>query len=95
MRVCLATQVLSHYVAAGITTLCMTGDKLDGEAIHTAHFLEMFDKLFNTFNSSSLHDSHQLRRAISPTYDHVSFFKDTLKWLDNVTLVGKASTLPC
>ena len=73
----------------------MTGDKLDGEAIHTAHFLEMFDKLFNTFNSSKLHDSHKLRRAISPTSDHVSFLKDTLKWLVNVTPVGKASTLPC
>ena len=44
MRVYLATQVLSPSVAAGITTLCMTGDKLDGEAIHTANFLEMFDK---------------------------------------------------
>ena len=95
MRVCLATQVLSHSVAAGITTLCMTGDKLDREAIHTAHFLERFDKLFNTFNSSSLYDAHKLRNAISATSDHVNFFKDTLTWLGDLKPLGKSSTLPC
>ena len=36
MKVSLAAQVLSHSVAAGITTLCMISDKLDSEAIHTA-----------------------------------------------------------
>ena len=95
MRVSLATQVLSHSVAAGITTLCLTGDKLPQEAIHTAYFLERFDSLFNTFNSANLHNSHNLRRAMSATSDHVPFLKDTLKWLDAVTPEGKSKTLPC
>ena len=53
MRVNLAAQVLSHSVAAGISFL-VTCKELPEEAIHTAHFVEHFDNLFNTFNSRYL-----------------------------------------
>ena len=36
----LDAQVLSHSVAAGITTLCMLGNSLPPETIHTAQFIE-------------------------------------------------------
>ena len=86
MNVRLASQVLSHSVAAGITTLCMIGNALPSEAIHTAKFIDMFDNIFNVFNSSSLYDSHRLRRAITATSDHVTFLKQALTWLDSVQL---------
>ena len=59
MRVNLAAQVLSHSVAAGISFL-VTCKELPEEAIHTAHFVEHFDNLFNTFNSRSLRSSQSL-----------------------------------
>ena len=53
MRVNLATQILSHSVAAGIDTLCSLGN-LPDEASATAEFIETFDQLFNVFNSGRL-----------------------------------------
>lgn len=50
MRVCLAAEVLSHTVAAGISTYVALG-KLPDEAIHTAEFVEAVDGLFDCFNS--------------------------------------------
>ena len=52
MRVRLAAQVLSHSVAAGITTLARL-NHLPMEALSTATFLENMDQLFNAFNSST------------------------------------------
>jgi hypothetical protein len=95
MKVSLAAQVLSHSVAAGITTLCMTGDKLDDDAIYTANFCEKFDCLFNCFNSSNLQDAHRLRCAITGTSSHMAFLSDCLKWLCSVKTIGKKSDLPC
>ena len=48
MRVNLAAQVLSHSIAAGVFALSKLG-KLDSDAKCTATFIDMFDKLFNTF----------------------------------------------
>ena len=95
MRVNLAAQVLSHSVAAGLTTLCMLGNSLPPEAIHTAHFIEKFDSLFNAFNSSSLNAPHKYRRAFSITSGHQEFLSECLKWLSEVKHNGKHSSLPC
>ena len=98
MRVCLAAQVLSHSVAAGITTLSVLSDKLDNNAINTAHFIEKFDSLFNVFNSANLNDAHKLRRPIKHDSDHVEFLKETLQWLQCVKPLNPGrsrSTLPC
>ena len=76
MGVKLATQVLSHTVAAGITTLCAL-KAIDADAIHTAQFIDKMDSLFNVFYSSSLSDSHPLRRAIKQNSDHFAFIDET------------------
>ena len=95
MRVCLAAQVMSHSVAAGITTLCMLGSKLNADAIHTAHFIDHFDKLFDTFNSSSLASPNNYRRGITEHSHHVAFLKETVTWLETLTSLGKMAKLPC
>ena len=93
MRVRLAAQVLSHSVAAGISTLCHLGT-MDDEALATAEFVEMFDKLFNTFNSSSLSSSSKLQHALSPGSEHFAFMDDCLQWLRRVHPKGSRK-LPC
>ena len=59
MCVNLAAQVLSHSVAAGLATM-VTFKKLPSDAIYTAHFVEHFDALFNTFNSFALKSIQRL-----------------------------------
>ena len=54
MRVKLATQVLSHTVAAGITMLCSFGH-LESKCMATANFIKRFDQLFDIFNSGKLY----------------------------------------
>ena len=93
MRVNLAAQILSHSVAAGISTLCILGH-LDAEAKHTASFIESFDQLFNVFNSNSLKCSQKFRHAIQNGSGHVQFLKDAMKFIESVKLTsGRA--LPC
>ena len=93
MRVNLAAQVLSHSVAAGISTLSILG-KLDAEAKHTASFIEMFDQIFNVFNSNSLKCSQKFRHAIQKESGHVQFLKDALTFLDTIQLPSRRK-LPC
>ena len=96
MRVNLATQVLSHSVAAGITTMVTLG-ALPKEANHTALFLDKFDRIFDTFNSQTLRSTSPYRSALSKNYysvDHIKFLKDSYDWLNTIQ-PGSASTLPC
>ena len=94
MRVRLATQVLSHSVAAGISALTSLG-QLEKEAIETAKFIEQFDSLFNVFNSRSLSASHALKSAIKSGSRHITFLGDCLKWLEGVRQQGSGKILPC
>ena len=59
MQVNLAAQVLSHSVAAGISTLVVL-KQLNEDAKYTAQFIEHFDVLFNCFNSRNLMSSQKL-----------------------------------
>ena len=93
MRVNLAAQVLSHSVAAGISTLSILC-KLDAEAKHTATFIEMFDQIFNVFNSNSLKFRQKFRHAIQKESGHVQFLKDALTFLDTIELPSRRK-LPC
>ena len=83
MRVNLVAQVLSHSVAAGISFL-VTCKELPEEAIHTAHFVEHFDNLFNTFNSRSLRSSQKLGHAFNDSSGHHAFLRESLIFLDKV-----------
>ena len=57
MRVSLATQVLSHSVAVGISTHASLG-RLEPEAQHTAQALELLNNLQDSFNSSTVSGIH-------------------------------------
>lgn len=92
MKVSLATQVFSHSVAAGINTLANL-NFLPPDACVTAEFLETFDQLFNTFNSSSQKSSQKYCMPFNNT-GHTAFLKSCLKFLAKIkTESGK--TLPC
>ena len=94
MRVKLATQVLSHSVAAGISTLSILG-RLPPDAIHTGSFIERFDQLFNAFNSSSTSSPQKMRYAMSATSEHLSFLQDCAQWFKGVKSNGPRTRLPC
>ena len=57
-------------------------NKLDSEAIHTAKFLEQFNKLFDVFNSRTMAGPNNLSRGITTESNHVSFLKECLQWLE-------------
>lgn len=93
MRVNLATQVLSHGVAAGIMTHVSLGS-LPKEAVHTAEFIERMDQLFDCFNSGTLVNILKPHRAaISPTSIHMKFLTDCKDWINTWVPVGNRSEL--
>ena len=87
LRVKYATQVLSHSVAAAITTYVSLGI-FDQEDIHTAEFVEQMDKLFNCFNSTGPTGTQKYRYAISQSSDHLVFLDEAYHWLENVRCLG-------
>ena len=93
MRVNLAAQVISHSVAAGISFLTACG-QMSKDAIHTAEFLELFDKLFNVFNSSSLKSSQQYSHGLSAGSNHWQFLDHALQYLSDLKLQNGKS-VPC
>ncbi|XP_025107337.1 uncharacterized protein LOC112572044 [Pomacea canaliculata] len=93
MNVSLAAQVLSHSVAAGISTLVQFGTLPDA-AKQTALFIERFDQLFNAFNSSRLSSGRQMGHAMSRSSGHKEFLCDTLQWLRTVE-TPSSNALPC
>ena len=93
LRVNLATQVLSHSVAAGISTLSSLG-KLPPEAMDTAVFLERLDMLFNCFNSATLSSTSKMRHALAETSGHKQFLLECLEWFSSVASLSTRQP-PC
>ncbi|GFO18985.1 THAP domain-containing protein 9 [Plakobranchus ocellatus] len=83
LLVCLAAQVLSHSVAAGISAM-VTLKALPPEAMETARFAEQFDRLFNCFNSSGLKSKNVMGHGITPCSTHIAFLEQSLEWLTQV-----------
>ena len=82
----LAAQVLSQSVAAGISAL-VTLKHLPDSAKDTAQFVELFDGLFNTFNSQTVKTSQRL---------HVYYYIDrhfTIYHYQSVEVVDEAVTM--
>ncbi|KAJ4445047.1 hypothetical protein ANN_06846 [Periplaneta americana] len=69
MRVCLAAQVLSHSVSKAIKTH-VSFQSLPEEALQTAEFIELVDRGFDYFNSSTTNDAKSSRRALQATTCH-------------------------
>ena len=94
LRVKLATQVLSHSVASGISTYCHF-QALPPEAQYTADFCEKMDQLFNCFNSSSMRSNAKMRHAITTNSGHKKFLTDCLDWFSTIRSQGPRTNLPC
>ena len=93
MRVNLAAQVLSHTVAAGISTLVLL-KQLPEDAKCTAEFIEHFDVLFNSFNSHNYKSSQKMGNAFSDKSGHDKFLRESFKLLDTIKKKG-GDELPC
>ena len=96
MRVCSATQILSHTVAAGISTYVALGQMPD-EAIHTAEFLEAVDGLFDSFNPRNLRENKPLRRPITDgsQSSHWSHLRKCANLLQTLQVGNAKASLPC
>ena len=93
LRVKLATQVLSHSVAAGISTTGSLG-ALPNDVMETAQFVEHMDMLFNCFNSVSVSSSARMRHPFSQNSGHIEFLRECLTWFFSVkSLSGRQP--PC
>jgi len=88
MKVKLATQVLSHSVAAGIETHIALAS-LPAEATGTADFCDRFDKLFDCFNSSAPFAVNKFIRAIKADTEHFDHLSDAAKWLKSLKVLRK------
>ena len=88
MKVKLATQVFSHTVHSAIYA-CIGMGELPNTAVHTANFIQMMDKLFDTFNSTKVKENKfKLRFAMAPESRHVEFLEKTLDDFQSLKFVG-------
>lgn len=92
MRVNKAAQVLRQLIAAGVYTYASLG-KLPGEAVQEAVFVETVDSLFGAFNSRTFEDTTKLRRPLSNTSGHMSFFDSCIPMLEHLKMVGATNVL--
>ncbi|GFO19289.1 THAP domain-containing protein 9 [Plakobranchus ocellatus] len=92
-RVCLAAQVLSHSIAAGISAM-VTLQALPPETIEKAKFAEQFDRLFNLSNSNGLKRKNVMAHEITPCSTHIAFLEQSLEWLTQVKYNNCAQFLP-
>ncbi|KAF0711482.1 Transposable element P transposase, partial [Aphis craccivora] len=93
MRVCLATQTLSHTVSSGILTLVAL-NKLRSKATYTAKFISFFDSLFDIFNSITYNEPKLLRRPLTKDSCHWEFLKNADKFLNNLKIHNKSGKQP-
>lgn len=97
MRVKLATQILSHSVAAGISLLTAIGN-LPAEAANTADFIGQMDELFDSCNSCTLSDKKEFRKAVQTDSKHTEMWTEKLKWINSWHFIkdgNKRVTPPC
>ena len=85
MKVKLATQVLSHTVAATICMYVSVG-ALPSSAMGTAEFIEKFDSIFDCVISSTLHSTKVLKCALSDQTKHQQLMKETIGFIKKLTL---------
>ena len=69
-------KVLSNSVAVAKRMMISEG-KLPQEAEFTAEFISIFDKPFDTFNSSNRYDAKAMKFAMTKTSKHWTFLQET------------------
>lgn len=93
MRVCLATQTLSHSVSSGMMTL-ISLNQMKSSAIHTARFIEFFDNLFDVFNSITHNDPKNLRKPLTKNSCHWTFLNEAEQVLNKLKVYNRTGNLP-
>ena len=88
MWIRLKAQVLSHSVAAGITTLARL-NHLPMEAISTATFIENMAQLFNALNSSPFLRKQKFRHEITNDSGHIELLKQMNAYLKELHVPDK------
>jgi hypothetical protein len=77
MKVSVAAKTLSYTVAAAIESMCSSSDLLPAEAIITAEFIGIVDRLWDSFcGSGKMKMCKPLRRPLSASSAHVLFWSD-------------------
>ena len=83
MKVRLATQVMSHTVSSAMCTGVSTG-QLPSRAAATAEFIEKFDQIFDSLNSSSSDSPKRLNKPITQDSDHCEFMKELSTFVQKI-----------
>ena len=96
MRVCLAAQVLSHSLAAGLRTRVLTNE-LNAEVLHTAAFVEKMDNLFDLLNSRRKRADKPARCAIAKESTNLKLLASFREWVAKWEFTGARvqSTIKC
>ena len=93
MKVKLATQVLSHSVAAGISSLSTAG-YLPEKSQNTAKFVEDMDQLFDIFNSKSIKSKKPYMAGFSGAKLQADHLQKMLNIFQNMK-TNEGRSLPC
>lgn len=93
MRVCLASQILSHSVSSGMMTL-IAHNLLPPKAINTANFIQLMDNLFDTFNSISFNESKVYRKPLSENSCHWELLNEARKVLTKIHVQNRTGKQP-
>jgi hypothetical protein len=81
MKVALATQVMSHSVAAAIRTY-VNFNQLDQAALPTADFIEKIDKIFDVLNSRTQSAKHKWKKPLTSTSnDQFELLDEAVDWI--------------
>lgn len=88
MKVSYAAQVCSHSVVVGMSTHVTLG-ALPNEAFGTIEVLELFNNLFDLFNSCSLGENRKYKKVFEGSEEQIKFLKDALQFLNELKVVSK------
>jgi hypothetical protein len=96
MNVRLAAQVMSHSAAVGMQFYVnLPGTRLTKDALVSADFLLMMDKIFDSCNGISFNDLKVGRRPVTRNFYHVDFWCEAAAWLQNLKFLGAKARIYC
>ena len=88
MKVNLAAQVISHSVAAGLSTYVAL-HAMTGSALGTAHFVSKMDTIFDCCNSLSSRDPKFCRRPFSPSSPHMDEISKGIDFFQSLKAINR------
>lgn len=88
-------KLFSQKTATAFLVYTTTKD-LPEECLHMADFFRKIDNMFDSCNSSHMHDSKPFRKFITTKSDHIRFMKECVKMFENLQVKdARADTVPC